>query len=227
MKNPFASRKKSDLAAKQITILIADDHPVVRDGIKNELAQHSDLLLLGEAVNGDEALGQAKALKPDVLVLDINMPGKKAVQVVRELKLDDEAPRILVLSAYGDLDSVQAMLKAGVAGYLLKDEDPSRITEGIRRVASGDTWLSSAVAERIVEGTIRQPSPKPEPQLSPREEEVINLLAQGFSNEQICDELSITMGTVKNHVSHVYSKLGVNSRAEAVVWWWEHRRGAS
>ncbi len=208
-------------ADKPIRVLVADDHPVVRSGIKDELAKHPDLLLLGEAVDGDQALELSRTLRPDVLLLDINMPGLQPVKVVRELAKRDDGPQILVLSAYSDVEYVFEMLKAGVHGYLLKDEEPGRIAEGIRAVAAGKTWLSSAVAASIVASTVREGR---QHELSPREEEVLSLMAKGLSNEAIGEQLSISVGTVKNHVSNLYSKLGVRSRAEAVAWAWGHRK---
>jgi len=121
---------------------------------------------------------------------------------------------------------VLEMVKAGVTGYLLKDEDPSRIIEGIRAVATGETWLSEAVSRRIAEGTIR--SIRGElPELSRRELEVLILMTQGLSNELIADKLALSEGTVKNHVSNIYLKLGVHSRAEAVAWAWRHGLGGN
>lgn len=214
-------RADGNPTGKTIRVLVADDHPVVRSGIKDELAKHPDLVVLGEAIDGDETLALARTLKPDVLLLDINMPGLQPVKVVRELAKLETGPQILVLSAYSDVEYVFEMLKAGVHGYLLKDEEPGRIAEGIRAVAAGQTWLSSAVAESIVQGTVREGKQR---QLSPREEEVLSLMAKGLSNEAIAETLSISEGTVKNHVSNLYSKLGVRSRAEAVAWAWGHRK---
>ena len=206
---------------KTIRVLVADDHPVVRSGIKDELAKHPDLVLLGEAVDGDQALERSRTLRPDVLLLDINMPGLQPVKVVRELAKLENGPQILVLSAYSDVEYVFEMLKAGVDGYLLKDEEPGRIAEGIRAVAAGRTWLSSAVAESIVNSTVREGRRH---ELSAREEEVLSLMAKGLENEQIAETLAIAEGTVKNHISNLYSKLEVRSRAEAVAWAWAHRR---
>ncbi len=214
-------RADGNPTGKTIRVLVADDHPVVRSGIKDELAKHPDLVVLGEAIDGDETLALARTLKPDVLLLDINMPGLQPVKVVRELAKLETGPQILVLSAYSDIEYVFEMLKAGVHGYLLKDEEPGRIAEGIRAVAAGQTWLSSAVAESIVKGTVREGR---QHQLSPREEEVLSLMAKGLSNEAIAGQLSISEGTVKNHVSNLYSKLGMRSRAEAVAWAWGHRK---
>ncbi|MGD2252684.1 MAG: response regulator transcription factor [Anaerolineales bacterium] len=212
--------KESDPSA--VGVVIADDHPIVRSGIRNELASHNDIVVLGEAVDGDEALHQAQTLRPDVLLLDINMAGLRAVQVVRELCEMDNPPRVLVLSAFGDLEYVLAMLRAGAAGYMLKEEDPSTITEGVRAVVQGETWLSSAVSASLVAYALEIEDDPVKQDLSPRETEVLGLLARGLVNEQIAESLCISIGTVKNHVSNIYEKLRVQSRAEAVAWAWQH-----
>jgi DNA-binding NarL/FixJ family response regulator len=205
-----------------VGVVIADDHPIVRSGIRTELVSHDDIVLLGEAVDGDEALHQAQTLRPDVLLLDINMPGLRAVHVVRELCEMDSPPRVLVLSAFGDLEYVLAMLKAGAAGYMLKDEDPSTITEGVRAVVQGETWLSAAVSASLVAYALESEDDPVKQNLSAREAEVLGLLARGLANERIAESLCISTGTVKNHVSKIYEKLRVQSRAEAVAWAWQH-----
>jgi DNA-binding NarL/FixJ family response regulator len=212
---------------RTITVVVADDHPIVRDGIRQELAKHPDLRILGEATSGDEALQLTRELRPAVLLLDINMPGQRAPQVARAVAGLEHPPRILVLSAYGDIEIVLEMMKAGVTGYVLKDEDPSRIVEGIRAVAAGETWLSAAVSHGIARGAIRSLRSGPQPKLTSREEQVLGLMARGISNDKIAGELSLTIGTVKNHVSNIYLKLGVRSRAEAVAWAWQHGLGGS
>jgi DNA-binding NarL/FixJ family response regulator len=209
--------------AKQIIrVVIADDHPIVRSGVINELESDGGFIILGEAENGDQALEMSVALSPDVLILDINMPGMKAVQVVRELISREESIRILVLSAYGDAEYVFAMLRAGANGFMLKDEAPHIILEGLRAVYNGETWLSSTAAENLVCIASSYGNENGEMELSSREFDVLKLLAKGYPNDRIAAELSITEGTVKNHVSRIYMKLGLHSRAEAVVWAWEH-----
>ncbi len=205
-----------------IKVMLADDHPIVRAGIKNELAQAPDIDVVGEAADGDEALRLARDLQPDVLVLDINMPGQKAVRVIRELQAQTTRPHILILTAYSDVENVVGMLKAGATGYLLKDEPPSVIADGVRAVAQGQTWLSAAVAASLVgQAAGEQPLAENE-SLSEREMQVLRLVAQGCSNAQIAAALAISEGTVKNHVTRLYDHLGVHSRAEAVVWAWQH-----
>ncbi len=205
----------------KIKVLLADDHPIVRSGIRNELALHADIELVGEAMNGDEALRLCKLLKPDVLLLDINMPGLKAVKVVCSLRQEPKPPRVLVLTAYGGLENALEMLRAGARGYLLKDEDPSTITEGIRAVAQGRTWLSAAIAANIISQVVTEGRTVTEDVLSPRELEVLRLLACGYSNTQITETLTIAEGTVKNHITNLLSKLGVHSRTEAAAWAWQ------
>lgn len=164
---------------QSIRVVVADDHPVVRRGIGDELNRHPDIVVVSEAIDGDEALKLSRDLHPDVLVLDINMPGLQATQVVKQLLKHNDQTRVLVLSAYGDMEYVHAMLKAGATGYMLKDEDPSTIAVGVRAIARGETWLSSTVATSIVEYSIQVDEYVSAPRLSPREEEVLVLMAKG------------------------------------------------
>jgi DNA-binding NarL/FixJ family response regulator len=207
-----------------IRILIADDHPVVRSGVRNELAVHADLLVVGEAVDGDEVIARVRELSPQVLVLDIHMPGLKAVDIIHELANLPAPPATLVLSAYGDPENVFGMLDAGARGYMLKDADPEQIAEGIRAVAAGKRWLSQEILEVVL--TQRLPFPEVLPvkreKLSAREREVLVLLGQGLSNAQIAEHMQLSETTVKNHVTSLYDKLDLHSRAEAVAYAWHH-----
>lgn len=215
--NPVpAAHMSSDNSA--IRVVVADDHPVVRSGIRDELAKHADLELVAEATDGDQALELASSASVDVLVLDLSMPGLPAVKVAAAVEQLERGPRILVLSAYGDLESVQAMMRAGVRGYMLKDEDPTRIAEGIREVAKDNAWISHQIGDVLWKSAAPRES---FPDLTPREREVLELMALGHPNPQIADELFISEGTVKNHVTRLYTKLDVNSRAEAVAWAWQ------
>lgn len=204
-----------------IKVLLADDHPIVRSGVRNELSRHSDIEIVGEALNGDETLRQSRALQPDVLLLDINMPGLKTIQLVRTLRASPLPPKILILTAYGDLENVLGMLKAGVVGYLLKDEDPSVIIQGVREVAQGKTWLSAGVAKSLVDHMAGKEEQHAQDMLSDREREVLQLIALGHSNQRIAEVLTISEGTVKNYVTSIYDKLKVHSRAETIVWAWQ------
>jgi DNA-binding NarL/FixJ family response regulator len=209
-------------ATSPITVVLADDHPVVRTGVKNELIRHADIEVIGEAVNGDDALRFTRELHPRVLVLDINMPGLRAARVVREVRSAEPSAHVLILSAYGDLEYVLAMLRAGATGYLLKEEDPSAIVDAIRGVAKGETWLSSSVASSLALSALRENGEKTRHELTQREKEVLVFVAKGSDNVRIAESLSISEGTVKNHITNIYDKLGVQSRAEAVAWAWQH-----
>ena len=222
MKTIPTSRQNLDEEQKTIRVIVADDHPIVRKGIVDELSRHSNVEILGEASNGDEALELSLTLMPDVLLLDISMPGAKPAHVVRELNKLEMHPRVLVLSAYDDLEYVLSMLSAGASGYMLKDEEPSTIAQGVLAVSKGETWLSPDIAASLVQHSIRAGGLSKRDELTARERDVLVLLAKGYTNEQIAETLFIAEGTVKNHVTHIYDKLGVSSRAKAVAWAWEH-----
>jgi DNA-binding NarL/FixJ family response regulator len=203
-------------------VLLADDHPIVRSGIRNELARYPDLEVVGEASDGQAVLELTEALRPELVLLDINMPGPKAVEVIRQLRARSAAPRILVLTAYSDLENILGLLKAGANGYLLKDEEPAIIAEGIRAIMQGRTWLSTSVAQNLVEHTARE-SDLSSNLLSERELEVLRLLARGYSNQRIAVELSIAERTVRFHVENILSKLNARNRTEAVTLAVQHK----
>lgn len=199
----------------KIRILIADDHPIVRSGLRNELSRHEDLEVVGEALNGDEAVRQALELQPDLLFLDIHMPGKRAIEVVKLLKEQVETCRILVLSAHGDIPTIIGMLKARVDAYILKDEDPLVISEAIHAVMQGDTWLSPGVSDRLtaILGSINGENRA----LTRRELQVLHSLATGETNREIGTELRMTERTVEFHISNILRKLDAKSRVEAAM----------
>jgi two-component system response regulator DegU len=204
-----------------IKVLIADDHPIVRSGIRSEFAQHQDILVVGEAVDGNEVLPLANELQPDVLVLDINMPGMKAINILKAIKVQNPSIAVLILSAYGDPENVIGMLKGGARGYILKDTDPGEIVTGVRAVYSGKNWVDSSVINVLV-GQKDQTQLMPDiTVLSAREFEVLKMVGQGANNEGIAKALSISESTVKNHLTNIYEKLGFHSRAEVVAWIWK------
>lgn len=204
-----------------IQVLVADDHHVVRSGIRNELEKHQDIVVLGEARTGAEALSECRRLLPHVIVLDINMPDMSGIEVAKRL-LASSGPEsqvgILTLSAFCDREYVSSLFAEGVKGYLLKDEPPRRIVEGIRQVASGEPALSMEVQKVLLSRRFEVKH-----DLSERELEVLRLIAFGHTNEEIADDLVIAVGTVKNHVTNIYSKLlDVRTRSEAVSWAWQN-----
>lgn len=200
-----------------IRVLIADDHPIVRSGIRNELARHPDLILVGEALNGDSTVQLTNALKPDVLLLDIHMPGKRAIEVVQALKEAAMDCRILVLSAHGDIPTIIGMLKAGVDGYILKDEDPMIIPEAIQAVMLGETWLSPAVSDRLVSILGSIDGFKQNSMLTKRELQVLHLLSSGITTREIANHMQIAERTVEFHITNILRKLGTKGRLEATM----------
>jgi NarL family two-component system response regulator LiaR len=197
-----------------IRVLLADDHPVVRAGIRAELDGADGIEVVGEASSGDEALRLVEELHPDVLVVDVVMPGMGGVEATRLLRERHPDLRILALSAYDENECVFGILKAGASGYVLKEEALDTIVKAIRIACRGETWLSPKVAEKVKRRAIGEEEEVP---LTRRELEVLRLMAKGLSNKQIASKLFVTERTVGFHVENILGKLGVSSRTEAVV----------
>jgi DNA-binding NarL/FixJ family response regulator len=196
-----------------IRLLIADDHPVVRDGLRAMLATQPDMELVGEAATGTQAVAQARALRPDVVLMDLQMPeldGPGAIATLRE-----QAPevRVLVLTTYGTDADITCAVDAGATGYLLKDAPREQLFGAIRAAARGESVLSPLVATRVL-GRMRAPA---EEALSPRELEILQAVARGLSNKDIGRQLYVSEATVKTHLLRVFSKLGVDDRTAAVT----------
>ncbi|MGW4567929.1 response regulator [Streptomyces sp. NPDC004561] len=200
-------------ADSPISLLIVDDHPVVRDGLRGMFESAPGFRVLGEAADGGEAVERAAALDPDVVLMDLRMPGGSGVAAIRELARRGARAKVLVLTTYDtDSDTLPA-IEAGATGYLLKDAPRDELFNAVRAAAEGRTVLSPAVASRLVQA-VRSPGNEP---LSAREREVLALVARGTSNREIARELFISEATVKTHLTHLYAKLGVNDRAAAVA----------
>ncbi|WP_329221207.1 response regulator transcription factor [Streptomyces sp. NBC_01485] len=202
--------------APLISLLIVDDHPVVRDGLRGMFESAPGFTVLGEASDGVEALDRAAALDPDVILMDLRMPGGGGVDAIAELTRRRARAKVLVLTTYDtDSDTLPA-IEAGATGYLLKDAPRDELFTAVRAAAEGRTVLSPAVASRLVSAVRTPRTPASEP-LSAREREVLALVAKGTSNREIARELFISEATVKTHLTHLYAKLGVNDRAAAVA----------
>ena len=203
-----------------VRVLIADDHPIVRMGIEGLMAHYPELELIGKAMTGDEAVRLCVELQPDVLVLDINMPGLKAVQVVRQLQLCQLPTRVLVMTSYSDTGIVNAMVQAGATGYLLKDHGPAAIIEAVTAVAAGQVWFSPTL-EPILASDNGQPVAIEA--FTNCENEILQWVTQGLPNKEIAKRVGISERTVEFHITQIYRKLNLTSRVELAVWAKEHQ----
>jgi DNA-binding NarL/FixJ family response regulator len=201
-----------------IRILIADDQSLVRGGFRMILEAQPDLEVVGEAADGREAVEQALALSPDVVLMDVRMPVLDGLSATRELARASWAGAVLILTTF-DLDEyVYEAMKGGASGFLLKDVDPTDLVHAVRVVARGDALLAPSVTRRLVERYVRRPTRPPElEELTAREHEVLLLLGRGRSNTEIASELFLSEATVKTHVTRILRKLGLRDRAQAVV----------
>ncbi|MFD2470240.1 response regulator [Amycolatopsis silviterrae] len=196
-----------------ITLLIADDHPIVRDGLRGIFTGERGFEVLGEAAHGAEAVTLAEALRPDVVLMDLRMPGTDGVAAITELARLGNPARVLVLTTYDTDSDVLPAIEAGATGYLLKDSPREELFRAVRAAARGEAVLSPAVASRLM-GQMRAPAQEP---LSQREIEVLGLVARGSTNKEAAKKLFISEATVKTHLLHAYAKLGVKDRAAAVA----------
>lgn len=200
-----------------IRVVLIDDHPVVRSGIRNMLEEASDIVVEGEAGDGKEALRLVEELSPDVLLLDMEMPGLSGVDVAKRLQEKGASVKVLALSAHDDEHYIRSLLSNGAAGYLTKEEAMDKIVDAVRGIASGEEgWLSRRAAASMAAWT-RSDEPTRE-DLTDREVEVLQLVSKGWTSARVANELDISERTVRFHLSNVYGKLGVNSRAEAIAW---------
>lgn len=203
-----------------IRILVADDHPMFRSGLCTLVKSAADMTLVGEAASGDEVVALAVELQPDVILMDVKMPGLSGIEATRKIVAANPETRVLVITMFEDDHLVFTALRAGARGYVLKDGDESEILRAVRAVASGEAIFSSAVAQRLIEFFA---SPWPTvpahffPELTEREREILNLIAQGRPNSEIAQRLFLSPKTVANHVSNIFAKLQVADRAEAII----------
>jgi NarL family two-component system response regulator LiaR len=204
---------------KNIRVLIADDHAVVREGLRALITIKPGLELVGEAVDGEEAISKALSLHPDVILIDMIMPRKDGLEAIKAIKAQHPQARILVLTSFGDNDKVLAAIKAGAQGYLLKDSAPQQLIEAIFEVHQGRYSLDSTLATMLIR-ELSQPTELPlsEDPLTQRELETLLLLAQGLTNQEIAEKLSISERTVGKHVTNILEKLHLANRTQAALY---------
>jgi DNA-binding NarL/FixJ family response regulator len=205
------------MSAEPTRVLIADDHPVYRHGLRTALDASDEVV--ADAEDGSETIEQALAVQPDVIVMDLQMPGRNGIEATREIVAQSPHVAVLVLTMFEDDDSVFAAMRAGARGYLLKGADHDEIVRAIRAVASGEAIFGPAIATRLMAYFAASPDGPALafPELTDREREVLELIARGRSNARIAQELVLSQKTVRNHVSNIFTKLQVMDRAQAIV----------
>ncbi|HNT77717.1 MAG TPA: response regulator transcription factor [Anaerolineae bacterium] len=213
------------MSSDTIRVVVVDDHPLVRTGLCTVLGATADIVVAATGANGADALRLVDEHRPAVLVLDVNLPDLSGMEVTRRLCSQAGAPAILILTVHNDSETLFSLLEAGAAGYVLKDDAAETLADAVRAVARGASWLSPQVARQVVHRALNAAPECPDPPcpLTPREMEVLRLLAQGLDNDAIAAHLTLTTRTVQNHVSAIYGKLGVASRAEAILYAIRHQ----
>jgi two-component system, NarL family, response regulator LiaR len=207
--------------ANKIRIVIADDHAVLREGMRNLLQQEKDFDVIGEAGDGEEAVKISSEMKPDVIIMDIVMPKLSGIEATRLIKQSSPASAVLILTAYSDISYILGLLEAGACGYLLKSARGTEVVGAIRAVRSGESVLDSVVTRKLLkrvagptsDGTSRQAGG----QLTLRENEILRLAAAGMSNKEIADKLFLSLRTVKAHLTNIFNKMGCGSRTDAII----------
>ena len=199
-----------------MNLLLVDDHGIVREGLRAVLDDGEEFVIVGEAGNGDEACEAVRRLQPDIVLMDLKMPGMAASDAIRVIRASSPDVKVIALTSYAEDGQVREIMAAGAAGYILKDVTKSDFVTALRTVAAGQTWLHPLAQRSLIE-QLRNRQADPIALLTQRERSVLDLIARGMSNRQIGDELHLTEGTVKSHLARIYTKLGVESRTAAVA----------
>jgi NarL family two-component system response regulator LiaR len=205
------------VADAPIRVLVADDHAVVREGLRTFLSLQDGIEVVGEAGDGEAAVREAEIRRPDVILMDLVMPRLDGVGAMRELRRRMPECRVIVLTSYAQDDRLLPAIQAGAAGYLLKDAEPREIARAVHAAHAGEALLAPAIAARLVAAIAQPAGARPTQRLTPREREVLALIGRGLPNKRIARELGVSEKTVKTHVGHVLAKLGVTDRTQAAL----------
>jgi DNA-binding NarL/FixJ family response regulator len=209
-----------------IRVLIADDEALIRSGLQLMLESQPDLRVVAEAEDGKAAIEIARSHRPDVILMDIQMPRMSGIEATRTITDGDDPPKVVMLTTFGNDENVYQALRAGASGFLLKDSRPEDVIRAIRVVAAGEALLSPAVTRRLVDGFVTSHQPPTidtsYERLTDREREVVALVAEGLSNQEIAERLFVSFSTAKTHVSHVLTKLDLRDRIHIVIYAYQH-----
>jgi len=217
------------MGSRPVRIVIADDHPIFRDGLRKLLEEEPDLEVVGEAADGAQAVSLARELKPDILLLDFAMPRHPGLEALRALEAEHEGPRTIVLTASIEKRQIIEALQLGARGVVLKESATQLLLKSIRAVMKGEMWIGRENVHDLVqflrnaEGAPAPPAPAPSLGLTPRELDIVGTIVAGFSNREIARHLGISEDTVKNHLSNIFDKVGVSSRLELALFAVNHR----
>lgn len=210
----------------KIRVLIADDHTMVRQGIKQILELENDMTVIAQAPNGEEAIKLAKECNPDVILMDINMPGMNGLQAIKEIKEDNIPSKVIVLTIHDDREYLFKTIQMGAEGYVLKDAEPKVLVDAIRSVNNGQSYIQANMTRELVREfnkiSLHDKAKTEENNLTAREMEVLELIAEGLINKEIAKRLFISEKTVKNHVSNIFRKLNVSDRTQAAIYAFKH-----
>jgi two-component system, NarL family, response regulator DegU len=210
----------------KISVLIADDHSLIRQGLKQILELENDIIVVAQAANGNDAVKLARDVKPDIILMDINMPESNGLQAIKEIKLEKMTSKIIVLTIHEDREYLFKTLQMGAEGYVLKDAEPAVLIEAIRNVHNGQSYIQPNMTRELVREfnrvTLHEKEKSEEHNLTAREIEVLELIAEGMINKEIAKQLYISEKTVKNHVSNIFKKLNVSDRTQAAIYAFKH-----
>ena len=212
--------------SNKINLLIADDHSMVRQGLKQILELEKDIVVTAQASNGNEAVRLAREFKPDIILMDINMPGTNGLEAIKEIKQEKLPSKVIVLTIHEDREYLFKTLQMGAEGYVLKDAEPAVLIEAIRNVYNGQSYIQPNMTKELVKEfnrvTLHEKEKSDENNLTTREIEVLELIAEGMINKEIAKQLYISEKTVKNHVSNIFKKLDVSDRTQAAIYAFKH-----
>jgi DNA-binding NarL/FixJ family response regulator len=218
--------KSPVLLANAATVLLVDDHAVVRIGLKAILGDDPRITVLGEAANGAEALALLEHLRPTVVLVDLRLPGMPGIELCRRIKAFEEPPKVLILTSFGDDASVLDSIAAGADGYILKDFNQTELATAILIVANGGSFLDPSITRTVMKA-VRPAVPEDRSRsLAPQEQRILDLIAEGKQNKEVAAKLGLAEGTVRNSLTTIYTKLGVDNRIEAVTVWLKRREAA-